>query len=121
MFIVLSVGMQSFKFKVLPINNGEIFYISNTGEITKSQFDTYTRYGFINSSYYDWYDTYTEERELLLEICSQFGVDEDDILILLEYGYTTDEFEEMLMDTDILNNTLHAIKEEDYLFNSCHE
>ena len=116
-----SVGMQSFKYQVVDINYGDILRISNTGEITKSQFDTHTQYGFLDSNYYDWYDTYTEEEELLLEICSQFGVDENDVLTLLEYGYTTDEIEEMLMDTDMLNHTLRAIKEEEYLFKSCHE
>ena len=116
-----SVGMQSFKYQIVDVNYGDILRISNTGEITKSQFDTHTRYGFLDSNYYDWYDTYTEEEELLLEICSQFGVDEDDVLTLLEYGYTTDEIEEMLMDTDMLNHNLQAIKEEEYLFNSCNE
>ena len=104
-----SVGMQSFKFNVIPITYGEIFRISNNGEITKSQFNTHTQYGFLDSNYYEWYDTYTEEEELLLEICSQFGVDEDDVLTLLEYGYTTDEIEEMLMDTDLITKTLKEL------------
>lgn len=64
------------------------------------------------------------QKELLLDICGYFGVDEEDVILLLDYGYTSDEIEEMLLDTDILNETLNSIKgEEDcfkYLVSECY-
>ena len=49
--------------------------------------------------------------ELLLETCTCFGVSEDDIMLLLDFGYTADDIEEMFMDSDLLKETLADIKE----------
>ena len=46
-----------------------------------------------------------------IEMCGCFGVSEDDVMLLLDYGYTADDVEEMLMDFDLLENTLADIKE----------
>ena len=40
-------------------------------------------------------------------------MDSSDIELLLEYGYTCDEIEEMLMDTDLLREILQEVKFED--------
>lgn len=48
---------------------------------------------------------------MLLEICGCFGVPEEDVLLLLDYGYTADDVEEMLMNSDLLEDTLSGIKE----------
>lgn len=43
-------------------------------------------------------------------MCNCYGVDEDDILLLLDYGYTAEEIEDMLCDYDLITDTVKAIK-----------
>ena len=90
----------------------------------------FDRYGFLNGSTFevkesfrfgkwtDWYDEleeeyYSQQEELLLEMCSCYGVTEEDILLLLDYGYSTDEIEEMLCDSNLLLETINAIQSEE--------
>ena len=40
-------------------------------------------------------------------------VDPDDVELLLDYGYTCDEIEEMFIDSDLLRETLNAVKNEE--------
>ena len=59
--------------------------------------------------------TGTSKPTELLDMSGCFGVDENDVMLLLDYGYTTDEIEDMLMDYDLLHDTVKALKnEEDY-------
>lgn len=58
-----------------------------------------------------YHDYYGCHEELLIEMCTSFGVSEEDVLLLLDYGYTADDVEEMLMDSDLLEETLDGIKE----------
>ena len=46
-------------------------------------------------------------------MCSCYGVTEDDILLLLDYGYSADEIEEMLCDSNLLLETINAIQSEE--------
>ena len=58
---------------------------------------------------------YTMHEQLLFDYCNCYGVDPDDVELLLDYGYTCDEIEEMFTDSDLLHETLEAIKcEENY-------
>ena len=50
---------------------------------------------------------------MLLEICSYYGIDEDDVLLLLDYGYTADEIEDMLCDNSLIHETVNAITGEE--------
>ena len=43
-------------------------------------------------------------------MCNCYGVTEDDILLLLDYGYSADEIEEMLCDSNLLLETLCAVR-----------
>ena len=43
-------------------------------------------------------------------MCGCFGVDEEDILLLLDYGYRSDEIEDMLMDSDLIIETAKNIR-----------
>ena len=47
---------------------------------------------------------------MLLEMCNCYGVTEDDVLLLLDYGYSADEIEEMLCDSNLLLETLCAVR-----------
>ena len=95
-------------------NEGDILCIDSSGEITKEEFEP----ALYRSHFMSWYDDepyYNVHEELLLAYCGCYGVDTADVEILLEYGYTCDEIEDMLADHSLLHETLCAIKgEEEY-------
>ena len=47
---------------------------------------------------------------MILEMCGCYGVDEGDVELLLDYGYSAEEIEEMLCDHSLLYDTLKAVK-----------
>ena len=53
---------------------------------------------------------YNMHEEILLAYCGCYGIDSEDVELLLEYGYTCDEIEEMLMDTNLLHEALRDVK-----------
>ena len=76
-------------------------------------------YGVEAESQYENFSTATENftlsyynmhEEILLAYCGCYGVDSEDVELLLEYGYTCDEIEEMLMDTNLLHEALRDVK-----------
>ena len=95
-------------------SEGDILCIDSSGEITKEEFEP----ALYRSHFMSWYDDepyYNVHEELLLAYCGCYGVDTADVEILLEYGYTCDEIEDMLADHSLLHETLCAIKgEEEY-------
>ncbi|WP_295082239.1 DUF960 family protein [Ruminococcus sp.] len=48
--------------------------------------------------------------EILLAYCGCYGVDSADVELLLEYGYTCDEIEEMPSDHSLLREALRDVK-----------
>ena len=108
------VGLHKFSCDRVETDEGDILCIDKYGEITRSEFQPKlyrSKYG----AWYDYEDTsyYGVHEELLLAYCGCYGVDSEDVELLLEYGYTCDEIEEMLMDTSLLRETLQAIKFEE--------
>lgn len=119
-----AVGMQCEISTIIQTFEGDILSINSDGEIDSSRFTlddysffspsktTRSRYDFLE--YADWYNDfeygYTDEEELLLDMCTCFGVDKDDILLLLEYGYTAMEIEDLIADTDLFVKTVNEIK-----------
>lgn len=100
----------------IKVVEGEILEISPDGNISRSAFEVKEKYhSFWNPyslnavEYSDWCDEF-ESEELLLEYCKMFGVSEEDVDLLLEYGYDADTIEEMLMDTTMLEEALSEIK-----------
>ncbi|WP_296692531.1 hypothetical protein [Ruminococcus sp.] len=47
---------------------------------------------------------------MLLAYCGCYGVDSSDVELLLEYGYTSDEVEEMLTDHNLLQEALRDVR-----------
>lgn len=104
-------GLSYYKYQIIKLNEGDILSIDSNGKIETSefQFDDLSllskfRYGDFN--YYD-----PSHEDMLLEMCSCFGVSEEDILLLLDYDYTADDIEEMLMDLDLISETVDELKE----------
>ena len=102
------VGLHKFDAEKVEVVEGDILKIDENGVISRSEFEYLTA-----SSHFGWYnssDYYPIHEELLLAYCGCYGVDSSDVELLLEYGYTFDEIEEMLMDTNLLHEALRDIK-----------
>ena len=108
------LGLHKFESKRIDTDEGDILCIDKTGRISRSQFQP----KIYRSKYLSWYDEepyYNVHEELLLGYCGCYGVDTADVELLLEFGYTCDEIEDMLADHSLLQETLCAIKgEEEY-------
>lgn len=103
------IGLHKFANERINTDEGDIVRIDRNGDITRSQFEP----KLYRSKYMSWYDDssyYNMHEEILLAYCGCYGVDSSDVELLLEYGYTCDEIEEMLADHDLLNETLRDVK-----------
>ena len=103
------VGLHKFAHERVETDEGDIIRIDRTGDITRSEFEP----KLYRSKYMSWYDDssyYNIHEEMLLAYCGCYGVDSEDVELLLEYGYTCDEIEEMLMDTHLLQEALRDVK-----------
>lgn len=107
------IGLYKFASEKIEVVEGNILCINKIGEITRSEFEP----KLYRSKYMSWYGNdepyYGVHEELLLAYCGCYGADSSDVELLLEYGYTCDEIEDMLADHALLNETLQAIKFED--------
>ena len=106
------VFLNKFFYERIDTVDGDIIRIDRNGILSRYEFDTHQNCKF--GGWYDDYDMYyTMHEQLLLDMCGCFGVDEDDVITLLDYGYSADEIEAMLMDCSLLNDTVNAIKEQE--------
>lgn len=115
---ILNAAMKAVKFAgrcvEIAVNDGEIIRIDSDGKLSVSTFEQ--KIQKINyRNWYNWYgcdfdaddEDYTND---LLLICGCYGVDREDVELLLELGYTTDEIEEMLLDEELFEETMHEVK-----------
>ena len=93
----------------IDVSEGEILEIAANGKLSKTTFamqnSVFSPYNWDNLN---WYET-EEQEEFLLECCQMFGVSEEDVYLLLDYGFSADEIEEMLMNTNLLEDALAEI------------
>jgi hypothetical protein len=102
------VGFHKFDAEKVDVVEGDILKIDENGFISRAEFEYLS-----TTSHFGWYDSadyYPIHEELLLAYCGCYGVDSSDVELLLDYGYTPDEVEDMLVDTDLLHETLRAIR-----------
>lgn len=115
---ILNAAMKAVKFSgicnVVKVNDGDIIRIDSDGKLSVSTFEMkMQKYSMRN--WYSWYDydfdckddDYSND---LLMICSCYGVEREDVELLLELGYSSDEVEEMLMDHDLFEQAMEEIK-----------
>ena len=109
-------GFNKLKFELLNVEEGDIFKIDQNGTISRSKFEVRESYGY--GKYFNWYDNfeneYSQQEEILLEMCGCYGVTEDDVLLLLDYGYSTEEVEDMLCDYSLIQKAVSEIKGEEF-------
>lgn len=95
----------SYKKSEIKVTEGEILQLNPDGTISKSNFK-------VKEDFHSFWNPYNlsadefESEEMLLEYCKMFGVSEEDVELLLEYGYDADTIEEMLMDKTMLEEAL---------------
>ena len=93
----------------IDVSEGEIVEIAANGKHSKTTFamqnSVFSPYNWDNLN---WYET-EEQEECLLEYCRMFGVPEEDVYLLLDYGFSVDEIEEMLMNPCLLEDALAEI------------
>ena len=94
----------------IDVSEGEIVEIAANGKHSKTTFamqnSIFSPYNWDNLN---WYET-EEQEECLLECCQMFGVSEEDVYLLLDYGFSADEIEEMLMNPNLLEDALAEIR-----------
>ncbi|MBR6581888.1 MAG: class II glutamine amidotransferase [Ruminococcus sp.] len=103
------IGLHKFANERIKTDEGDILCINRNGIITRSEFEP----KLYRSKYMNWYDDssyYNIHEEILLAYCGCYGVDSSDVELLLEYGYTSDEIEEMLSDHSLLQEALRDVK-----------
>lgn len=120
---ILEKALNSVKFNCshtqVRLVDGEILQINPDGTALKDTFEIAEKF---NPHYWnysccdDWYNDFkNEEKEMLLEYCKLFGVSEEDVEILLEYGFDCSIIEDLLMDgtafKEALNEAKHAFCE----------
>ncbi|MBR6985647.1 MAG: class II glutamine amidotransferase [Ruminococcus sp.] len=97
----------------IKVESGNILRIDSDGKLSISNFDyTEPHYIYHLRRLYDWFDCGTNDKNYendLLMMCGFYGVDSEDVELLLEY-YSYDEVEQMLFDTDMLYEALHDVK-----------
>ncbi len=105
------IGLHKFANERIKTDEGDILRIDRNGNITRSEFEPKiyrskygSWYGLDDSPYYDMHE------EILLAYCGCYGVDSEDVELLIEYGYTCDEIEEMLSDHSLLQEALRDVK-----------
>ena len=112
----LQIVKVNSNFECVNADDGNIIEISPDGNISTSLFEEYLPY-FYNRRCMRCFDYEEPEDEFLddlLMVCNCFGVTQEDVETLLEYGYTIEEIEEMLLDDDFLHDTLNEIKALNY-------
>ena len=103
------VGLHKFAMERVETDEGNILCIDKNGEITRSEFEPKiyrSKYG----SWYDYDDYYSAYEQTLIEMAHMYGSDEEEISLLLEWGYTVIEIEEMLMDNNLLQEALRDVR-----------
>ena len=112
------IGLHKIPYTKIETVHGDIIKINNIGTITRSEFERKEDFRYVSfMRYYDDLEEeyYTQHEQLLLEMCNCYGVDEDDVMILLDYGYSADEIEDMICDYSLITDTIRSVKvQEDY-------
>lgn len=115
---ILDNALNSIKFNCshtkIKLTDGEILQINSDRTAVKDTFEIAEKFvpRYWNYSCCDdWYNDFeSEEKDLLFDYCGMFGVSESDVELLLEYGYTADEIEDLFFDINLFEETVNAIK-----------
>ena len=107
---VKTVGISA-SIEPVAAEDGDIVQISANGEVSVGAFEL-SVYSFFNPRWYRFADEPEDMEYLdeLLLICGCYGVDREDVELLLDIGYTCDEIEEMLLNDTLMQEALTEAK-----------
>jgi len=119
------IGLHKFASERIKTDEGDIIRIDRNGDITRSEFKPapqFSRFSTSRGWYNDYDDYYSAYEQTLIDMASLYGSDPDEIIMLLEYGYTVVEVEEMLMDNNLLREAVNEIKylSGEYIYEDCY-
>lgn len=107
---IKKIGLKNYS--KINISCGDILKISPNGMIEMQTFEFKDRYFF--GSYYGYtsYDYESDDIYIgeIAEYASYFGIDPEDVMMLIEYGYDELEIEEMLYDPLEMQKCISEIK-----------
>lgn len=106
-------GLNRNPYTVIATDTGDILSINRFGNMARDSFRTFSFERFQHPYAFSTYDFEEDETELdtILEMCTCFGVEPDAVMELLDYGYSYDEIEELLMYPSMLQEELNACSE----------
>ena len=107
------LGFNRFAPEKVDITEGDIIKIDKDGNITRSQFQpapAYTHFSRCKWWYGDCEDYYSTYEETLVEMSHCLGAEENDVLLLLDFGYSADEVADLLMDTGMFNEAVREVR-----------
>ena len=107
------VGLHKFASERIEADEGDIIKIDKDGNITRSQFQpapSYTHFSRCKWWYGGYEDYFTTYEETLVEMAHCFGVDENDVILLLDFGYSADEVADLMMDAGLFQETIRDVK-----------
>lgn len=115
---ILEKALNSLKFNCphtqVRLADGEILQINPDGTAVKDTFEIAEKFESFWSPYcfnsLDYDDFENEEKDLLFDYCEMFGVSENDIDLLLDFGYTCGEIEDLLMKPTALEEAVNEVK-----------
>lgn len=87
---------------VIEVEEGDIIKINSKGKMTRDNFRpsfTNLRFGYTEKTITSRDESYT----MLIDMCGYYGVAEEDIIDLMDMGYSYDEIEEFLMNPSLLD------------------
>ena len=104
--------LKKFRHTVIETKEGDIIRIDRFGNAQRGQFtpkeDDWHNLHWCGSSLYGLDhkhedDTFDNSYAALIELCGYYGVEEDDVMYLLEMGYSLSEIEEFIMNPQLLD------------------
>ena len=104
MFNALMKSKFNYKFNIIKLLEGDILSINSIGIIEIEHFKS-------KSDYLDYFDN---QLSILLDYCSNIGIDDEDIYLLLNYGLEVEEIEYIINDIPLLKHTLKLIKSDTF-------
>ncbi|MCM1235943.1 MAG: glucosamine 6-phosphate synthetase, partial [Ruminococcus flavefaciens] len=113
---LMKLELLNFSYSRIETVHGDIIKINSNGFLSRSEFEFKKDNEYASwFKYYDDFedDYYSQHEQLLLEMCNCYGVDEEDIMMLLDYGYSADEIEDMLCDYSFIHDAVKAVNGED--------
>ena len=105
-------GLHHCQYDVIETEHGDILKIDCYGKITRDQFYASPYSEFCGSWHYSMFDKTAAgesetELDLIMEMCSCFGVDPEEVMELVDCGYSYDEIELFLVEPEGVGETLN--------------